>query len=276
MKCKKIRINMTGFEKCNTIILLVIAFLLFIGVMWMGGTLVGYGGLTYDTYYSQYKPMIIISESMTPTIEVNSLLLVENKDFEDLKKGDIILFNTREYGLVIHRIIDETSSGFITKGDNNESPDNWVVSLEMYKGCVAEIHNEFAPIITFLFGDLENLSVGRLFLGFILIALFLVFIILILKWIYNYICIYHFLKKSSRKGGVNVIKEYYPFLQNEISANDMVELFERLNKKQPITKHLFVRYKVMKLHNYLHENGVVKRKIYNVYKEIRKDLDDNA
>ena len=273
MNKTKIRVNMTPFEICNTVLLLIIAFLLFLSVMWMGGTLVGYGGLSYDTYYSKYKPMIIVSESMTPTIEVNGLILIENKDFSELEIGDIILFNTREYGLVIHRIVEETSQGFKTKGDNNKLEDNWVVTSDMYKGTVSEIHNEFAPIITFLFGDLDNLSIARLFLGFLLIALFIVFIIGIIKWCYDYVCVYYFLKKSSKKGGKNVIKEYYPFLQEDVNIDNLIDLFERIDKKQPIYKHLGSRYKIMKLHNELKENERIKRKIYCNYKNIKKELD---
>ena len=46
------KINMTPFEMFNSVVLLFIAVMVFIGVMWMGGTLIGYGGLSSDTYYT--------------------------------------------------------------------------------------------------------------------------------------------------------------------------------------------------------------------------------
>ena len=268
----RFKINMTPFEKLNTAILLFMAVMIFIGVMWMGGTLIGYGGLSSDTYYGRYKPMVIISESMTPTIEVNGLLYVEDAPFSELGLGDIIVFDTIEYGLVGHRIIKELDYGFKTQGDNNRVEDNWIVTEDMYKGRVAEIHNEYADIITLLFGDLDNLSLNKLFLGFILLAVFITFIIVMIRWCYYFIFVYYFLKKSSEKGGKNVLNEYYPYLDNE-KEDEIISLFDKLNGSKTLLQSLRLRYDILKLHNILVEEQRVKRKFKNICEIVRKDLE---
>ena len=275
MENKKLtyKINLTPFELLNTVILLFIAVVCFFGVLWMGGTLIGSGGMSCDTYYMKYKPMIIISESMTPTIEVNSLLFVGDKAYSDLEIGDIILFNTAEHGLVGHRIVEQVTEGFKTKGDNNERIDNWVVTEGMYKGCITEIHNEFAPIITLLFGDLDNLSVGKLLLGFVLMALFLTLVILIIKGLYEYVFLYHFLKRSSIDGGgQKVIDQYYPYIERKVVVEDIKDVFDRLNKKVSFLESLKLRYRVLKLHRTLLESERLKQRYLWQIKRLGKDL----
>ena len=268
------KINMTPFEMFNSVVLLFIAVMVFIGVMWMGGTLIGYGGLSSDTYYSEYKPMIIISESMTPTIAVNGLLLVEAKPFDELEVNDIIVFNTYQYGLVGHRIVQELDSGFRTKGDNNVLIDNWVVTEEMYKGHVAEIHNEFAPFITLLFGDLDNLSLDKLFLGFFLMAGLLILIIMLAKNLYDYIFVYYFIKKSSKSGGANVMAEYYTDSVLKIEDEKLVELFDTLEngKDLSLLGRLRLRYDILRLHNILHHRNRINRRLKYLTNLVRKDL----
>lgn len=266
---------MTPFEIFNSLTLLFIAIMVFIGVMWMGGTLIGYGGLSSDAYYSEYKPMIIISESMTPTIAVNGLLLVEDKPFYDLEVEDIIVFNTNEYGLVGHRIIEKTDIGYRTKGDNNQLIDNWLVTEEMYKGHVAEIHNEFAPFITLLFGDLDNLSLDKLFLGFFLMTALLVVFLVILKNLYDYIFVYYFIKKSSKLGGNNVVEEYYSNTICQMEDSKLIELFDELEKtpKLSIVKRLKLRYNILRLHNILQHRNRINRRLECVCNIVRKDLE---
>lgn len=266
---------MTPFEMFNSIVLLFIAIMIFIGVMWMGGTLIGYGGLSSDAYYSEYKPMIIISESMTPTIEVNGLLLVEAKPFNDLEVNDIIVFDTNEYGLVGHRIVEKSDIGYRTKGDNNKLIDNWLVTEEMYKGHVAEIHNEFAPFITLLFGDLDNLSLSKLFLGFFLMAGLLILLILFGKNLYDYIFVYHFIKKSSKLGGANVMAEYYTDSVLRIEDEKLVDLFDKFDNNEDLSfiGRLRLRYDILKLHNILQHRNRLNRKLKYMCNIIGKDFE---
>ena len=267
----KYRIKMTPLETCNTCILLFIAIMIFISVMWMGGTLIGYGGISYDTYFTKYKPMIIISESMTPTIEVNALLLVDKTPYEDLKEEDIILFNTVEYGLVSHRIVDKDDVGFITKGDNNKNQDSWRVTPEMYKGKIAEIHNEYAGIITLLFGDLDNLNLSKLFLGFSLIAVFLSVIIVCLVEIYKFFVINYFLKQSAKYGGKHILEEYYPSLLKSDKKDEYIEIFDKIYSSKKYKKFKIRKY-ILKLHNILKMEERSRVRENYIRNTIRKDL----
>ncbi len=272
-KVEKFRINMTPFEIFNSIVLLFIAIMVFIGVMWMGGTLIGYGGLTSDTYYGDYKPMIIISESMTPTIEVNGLLLVDKTPFSELKVGDIIVFDTVEYGLVGHRIIKELELGFKTQGDNNRVADNWIVTESMYKGKVAEIHNEWASAITILFGDLDNLNLGKLFLGFIVIAVLVVLFFRFIKWIYDLVFVYYFLIKKGKADSEIIIKQYYPNMNTRINEDELRDIFNVLKYSEyGFFKTLRLKYNVLRLHNVLQMEQKTKRRFDYLCNIVRKDL----
>lgn len=289
---KKLKINMTPYEICNSVVLFLIATFIFVSIMWMGGTIVGYGGAGYDAWFGSKKPLIIVSESMTPTIEVNSLLMVENKPYDELKVGDIILFQTRQYGLVIHRIKEEvkiemtpeleelltSDVGFKTQGDNNELEDNWVVTSEMYKGSIASIHNEFANIITVLFGDLDQLNFWKLLLGYVIIAFVIVSLFGFIKMVYNYICIYFFLKKSRKKGVDNVIEEYYSYLNDGLVAEKekVLEIFNQIGKEKGIIRHLKLRYDLMRLHRNLVACERIKRKINYRYLKTLKGLKKNG
>ena len=86
-------------------------------------------GEEYKPYFSLYT---IISPSMEPNIKVYDVILdTRVDDPKDIKVGDVITFvstSSLSNGMTItHRVVDivETDQGlrFVTKGDNNQSPD---------------------------------------------------------------------------------------------------------------------------------------------------------
>ena len=85
-----------------------------------------------------YKPMIVMSGSMDPTIKVGDLIIVEETDLKDLKKNDIIAFRVKDDTLVSHRIMDISYDGnryyFETKGDNNNTKDDNLVKDKNVEG----------------------------------------------------------------------------------------------------------------------------------------------
>ena len=92
-----------------------------------------------------HKFYYIASESMYPTIKADSLIVVRNVDTDKLEVGDIISFTSRDpaiYGMVnTHRIYDITTDEdgrqtFVTMGDNNPKPDDYLVYPEEIKGKV--------------------------------------------------------------------------------------------------------------------------------------------
>lgn len=72
------------------------------------------------------------TESVEPTIDGRSYVMVKRYKGEKIGVGDIIVFECPDesspiYGsLIIHRVIDVTDEGYRTKGDNEKSlADTW-------------------------------------------------------------------------------------------------------------------------------------------------------
>ena len=68
------------------------------------------------------------------------VMIIEKKEFSKLKKGDI-LYYSKDGKLVIHRIIEiketeEKKLEIKTKGDNNNTEDNWIIKEEEIIGKV--------------------------------------------------------------------------------------------------------------------------------------------
>lgn len=80
-----------------------------------------------------HKPLVVISGSMEPTLTVGGLLYYERIDIDEFKKGDILVFETKEH-IISHRIIDRKDDGFITKGDANTSIDSRIVNQNQILG----------------------------------------------------------------------------------------------------------------------------------------------
>ena len=79
------------------------------------------------------KPLVVISGSMEPTLKVGGILYYEKIDLNELDEGDILVYQTKEH-IISHRIVDINENGFITKGDINNSVDNYLVSDEQILG----------------------------------------------------------------------------------------------------------------------------------------------
>ena len=73
-----------------------------------------------------YTPLVVKTNSMSPTFDAGDLIFIKKCDPDTLKEGDIICFHTiidNEYALNTHRIekIDESNGvrSYTTMGDNN-------------------------------------------------------------------------------------------------------------------------------------------------------------
>ena len=80
---------------------------------------------------------IVSTGSMEPAINTGSIAFSTLKS-EEINKGDIIVFSSPENSeiTIIHRVKDIQGEEYITKGDNNESEDNWTVFQSNIKGEV--------------------------------------------------------------------------------------------------------------------------------------------
>lgn len=126
LKVKKdIEVRKSKFSKianiCVTLFLLVVVFLT-------------------SGVFSHYA-LVIGSDSMNPSINKGDIVIVkkiDNEQISDIKIGDTLVFNMKDK-VVVHRVYNvnpNDSHSFITKGDNNEEADNWVVNENNIIGVV--------------------------------------------------------------------------------------------------------------------------------------------
>ena len=84
-----------------------------------------------------YKPLIVLSGSMEPTIFPGDIVLVREVSADNLKEGDIVSY-LRGRSVITHRIMEineaDGSRKFYTKGDNNNADDGIAVTAEMLEG----------------------------------------------------------------------------------------------------------------------------------------------
>lgn len=79
------------------------------------------------------KPLVVISGSMEPTLKVGGVLYYEKINIDELDEGDILVYQSNEH-IISHRIVDIIEDDFITKGDKNNSIDNYLVSSNQVLG----------------------------------------------------------------------------------------------------------------------------------------------
>lgn len=93
--------------------------------------------------YGKTKPLIVLTDSMEPTIKSGDLILIKVIDFDDVEEGDIISFfeSAKERTTTVtHRvktiIYDDNGNKveFITKGDANNIEDGDRVTKDMLIG----------------------------------------------------------------------------------------------------------------------------------------------
>ncbi len=70
-----------------------------------------------------YKPLVVLSGSMEPTLKEGSIVYYKKVNTNELKVGDIITFKSRDNNFVSHRIEKINENTFTTKGDANNTID---------------------------------------------------------------------------------------------------------------------------------------------------------
>ena len=69
--------------------------------------------------------LVVVTDSMEPTLKVGDIIFI-NQNVETFEEDDIVTFFMTAGGervLNTHRIVGESSAGFITQGDNEDLPD---------------------------------------------------------------------------------------------------------------------------------------------------------
>lgn len=105
--------------------------------------------LLYYNLKGEKKPNVfglyffnIVSESMSPTLEVNDIIITKQVAPKKLQKGDIITFEQNNK-VISHRIVQiinkKESKVFITKGDGNLVQDDYVKQEQVYGKVIFHI-----------------------------------------------------------------------------------------------------------------------------------------
>lgn len=80
------------------------------------------------------QPLCVTSGSMEPEIKEGDMVYIRKCKEEDIVVGDIIAFETGNDQLVLHRVIELTAEGMVTKGDANDHDDFMPVKAQNVKG----------------------------------------------------------------------------------------------------------------------------------------------
>lgn len=95
-----------------------------------------------SVWLSGLRLCVIQSGSMEPTIPTYSVCLVTTQvDYDDLSVGDIVVYTRQSDGKqIVHRIVDITDAGAITRGDANQTDDGVSVTPDnLYARYIAHI-----------------------------------------------------------------------------------------------------------------------------------------
>lgn len=85
-----------------------------------------------------YKPLIVLSGSMTPTYRVGTVIYYHHISESDIKEGDVITFQNVNNEFITHRITEINDGLYETQGDANISPDPKPVEYSQVQGKVAK------------------------------------------------------------------------------------------------------------------------------------------
>lgn len=93
-----------------------------------------------------YGAALVLTGSMEPTFRADDLIFV--KEADTFEVGDIVVYQSGSL-LVVHRIVEITEDGIITKGDANNAPDE-PVAPEDIKGVVLGWLPKAGPVVRLL------------------------------------------------------------------------------------------------------------------------------
>lgn len=87
-------------------------------------------GIAGKSHIFGFKPILVMSGSMEPTINTYQFVIAKPISAEELKINDIVTYRAANGLTIIHRIIEINDEGFIFKGDANEEADENIVTAE--------------------------------------------------------------------------------------------------------------------------------------------------
>lgn len=95
------------------------------------------------------RPYVVLSGSMEPALQAGGLCIVnERASFDDVREGDIIVFERGLGERVIHRVTAVSSSGLVTKGDANGESDGVSTTRANFIGSLLFYFRDAGGIVT--------------------------------------------------------------------------------------------------------------------------------
>lgn len=130
----------TSRKILNSIGILICLFL--VAIIIINGTMIVKSYIHPDKVpdFLGYKPFIVLSGSMEPTILTGDIVLIKEAVPENISENDIITFRTGQDAdtAVTHRVteirVEDGATSFLTRGDANIGQDASEVTMDMLEG----------------------------------------------------------------------------------------------------------------------------------------------
>lgn len=137
-------------------------------------------------YYFGYRPVVVVSGSMEPALRTNGISIIKKVSIQEIDKGDIVMYISKNNVPVMHRVIAFTEingrRALITKGDANEQEDFYPVTEDMLCGKSVVIINGVAPILSRLMPDYRKVTPAYSLLVAFVTVVILLLSIRSLRW----------------------------------------------------------------------------------------------
>ncbi len=222
--------------------------------------IIGLGG---SEFLFGTRSTVIITGSMEPTVMVNGVVELEDVQFEDIEVGDIIRYESTSGYSVLHRVMTKTSSYVSTQGDNNPYPDTFVVTPDQVTGRVVSINNDYAKIITKIFGKVDVTDIKgtaiRIAQGFLSLCVVFAVSICLFIVVFEMIIIHIFYKKY----GDSMVEVSYRWYNKVLTPGEeraIIEKYFSVYGTSKWYKKVWLRYKFRRYYN----------SICNIEKEVNK------
>ena len=179
--------NSTGISVPSLISKVGLAILIVIALM---------GVRTTDTgqlSFFGYRPVVVVSGSMLPSIQINSISILHECDFNSIEVGDVIMYYNpyREINIT-HRVVDiqynadGNAESFVTRGDANDTSDGIAVTPDLFRGELVRTFNSVAPIVS-LAVENQQLNHTVVLLVILILALIIATIYAMIAWVISII-----------------------------------------------------------------------------------------
>jgi len=96
--------------------------------------------------FSSNQIITVTSDSMSPALNVDDQLLVNQVDITEIREGDIVAIDIHfhDVPIITHRVVEVSEKNgeteIYTKGDHNAQRDDWAITQDSLVGLVVEIN----------------------------------------------------------------------------------------------------------------------------------------